>query len=251
MSARPASKGHGHPVLRGIGSAYGIELPGAAPQLRQRRHYGAKPPARAGRPHSSGAVRREARRRRRHSDRWRVPGHGPGYPTSPSARPGPTPQPERRTQPLTPTCLRPRRSRLRPHEDGQRPFRHYALDGALTRAPQQIQAAVDAAGDIDRLVQVDSTVVRAHQHAVAGRNGGGSTDRTTRTTITPSAGPRADRPPESASPTTATPLRDAEVDWALLSRRRVHRPRVVSHGPLLPHIPGAPPSAGISTEGTS
>ncbi|MFJ3673719.1 IS5 family transposase [Streptomyces sp. NPDC090106] len=46
-------------------------------------------------------------------------------------------------------------------------FRRYALDGVFTRALQQIQAHVDAAGDIDWLVQIDSTIVRALQHAAA------------------------------------------------------------------------------------
>ncbi|MGW6526498.1 IS5 family transposase [Streptomyces sp. NPDC054962] len=44
-------------------------------------------------------------------------------------------------------------------------FRRYALDGVFTRALQQIQARADAAGRIDWLVQIDSTIVRAHQHA--------------------------------------------------------------------------------------
>lgn len=53
-------------------------------------------------------------------------------------------------------------------------FRRYALDGVFTRALQQIQAHADAAGDIDWLVQIDSTIVRAHQHAAAtGRKKGG------------------------------------------------------------------------------
>ncbi|MFZ4142694.1 transposase, partial [Streptomyces griseoincarnatus] len=52
-------------------------------------------------------------------------------------------------------------------------FRRYASDGVFTRALQQIQARADAAGDIDWLVQIDSTIVRAHQHAAAtGRKGG-------------------------------------------------------------------------------
>ncbi|MFH9677698.1 IS5 family transposase [Streptomyces sp. NPDC017405] len=56
-------------------------------------------------------------------------------------------------------------------------FRRYALDGVFTRALQQIQAQADAAGDIDWLVQIDSTIVRAHQHAAAtGRKGGGTSD---------------------------------------------------------------------------
>ncbi|MER5297474.1 transposase [Streptomyces pharetrae] len=37
----------------------------------------------------------------------------------------------------------------------------------FTRALQQIQAQANAAGDIDWLVQIDSTIVRAHQHAAA------------------------------------------------------------------------------------
>ncbi|KAB1984268.1 transposase [Streptomyces triticiradicis] len=70
-------------------------------------------------------------------------------------------------------------------------FRRCALDGVFTRALQQIQADADAAGDIDWLVQIDSTIVRAHQHAAATGRKGGSTGRTNRT-ITPSADPEAD-----------------------------------------------------------
>ncbi|MBJ6613740.1 IS5 family transposase [Streptomyces sp. I4(2020)] len=56
-------------------------------------------------------------------------------------------------------------------------FRRYAIDGVFTRALQQIQARADAAGDIDWLVQIDSTIVRAHQHAAAtGRKGGSTGD---------------------------------------------------------------------------
>ncbi|WP_326672651.1 IS5 family transposase [Streptomyces canus] len=46
-------------------------------------------------------------------------------------------------------------------------FRRYALDRVFTQALQQIQACADAVGDIDWLVQIDSTIVRAHQHAAA------------------------------------------------------------------------------------
>ncbi|MFJ8792195.1 hypothetical protein [Streptomyces sp. NPDC102462] len=70
-------------------------------------------------------------------------------------------------------------------------FRRYALDGVFTRTLQQIQARADAAGDIDWLVQIDSTIVRAHQHAVATGRKGGPSGWTNRT-ITPSAGPEAD-----------------------------------------------------------
>ncbi|WP_436839921.1 IS5 family transposase [Streptomyces albogriseolus] len=59
-------------------------------------------------------------------------------------------------------------------------FRRYAIDGVFTRALQQIQARADAAGDIDWLVQIDSTIVRAHQHAAATGRKGGSSGRTNR-----------------------------------------------------------------------
>ncbi|WP_282690116.1 MULTISPECIES: IS5 family transposase [unclassified Streptomyces] len=71
-------------------------------------------------------------------------------------------------------------------------FRRYALGGVFTHALQQIQAHADAAAEIDWLVQIDSTIVRAHQHAAAtGRKRGGGIGRTNRT-ITPSADPEAD-----------------------------------------------------------
>ncbi|MFJ1876892.1 IS5 family transposase [Streptomyces chartreusis] len=59
-------------------------------------------------------------------------------------------------------------------------FRRYALDGVFTHALQQVQAVADAAGDIDWLVQIDSTIVRAHQHAAATGRKRGSTGRTNR-----------------------------------------------------------------------
>lgn len=70
-------------------------------------------------------------------------------------------------------------------------FRRYALNGVFTQARQQVQARADAAGDIDWLVQIDSTIVRAHQHAAATGRKGGPTGRTNQM-ITPSADPEAD-----------------------------------------------------------
>ncbi|MFF4030940.1 hypothetical protein ACFYZ2_14450 [Streptomyces sviceus] len=67
-------------------------------------------------------------------------------------------------------------------------FRRYALNGVFTRALQQIQAHADAVGDVDWFIQIDSTIVRAHQHAAATGRKGGPTGRTNRT-ITPSADP--------------------------------------------------------------
>lgn len=67
-------------------------------------------------------------------------------------------------------------------------FRRYAINGVFTRALRQIQAQADAAGDIDWPVQIDSTIVRAHQHAAPTGRKGGSAGRMSRT-ITPSADP--------------------------------------------------------------
>lgn len=48
-------------------------------------------------------------------------------------------------------------------------FRRWAKDGTLNRMLQAAQAKADAVGDVDWLVSVDSTVVRAHQHAAGAR----------------------------------------------------------------------------------
>ncbi|MQT04389.1 IS5 family transposase [Streptomyces jumonjinensis] len=62
-------------------------------------------------------------------------------------------------------------------------FRRWTLDGTFKRMLRAAQAGTDAAGDIEWLVSVDSTLVRAHQHA-AGARKEGSGPR-------PSAGPEA------------------------------------------------------------
>ena len=62
-------------------------------------------------------------------------------------------------------------------------FRRWALDGTFTRMLAGVQADADAAGDIDWLVSVDSTIVRAHQHAAGAK--GGAVKRTNHK-ITPS-----------------------------------------------------------------
>ncbi|MFF4935349.1 IS5 family transposase [Streptomyces griseofuscus] len=51
-------------------------------------------------------------------------------------------------------------------------FRRWAADGTFERMLRAAQAKADAAGDIEWLVSVDSTVVRAHQHAAGARKGG-------------------------------------------------------------------------------
>ncbi|MFI0929918.1 IS5 family transposase [Streptomyces sp. NPDC021012] len=47
--------------------------------------------------------------------------------------------------------------------------RLWSADGTWERLLQRVQAAADAAGGIDWDVSVDSTIVRAHQHAVGAR----------------------------------------------------------------------------------
>ncbi|WP_371864668.1 IS5 family transposase [Streptomyces antimycoticus] len=51
-------------------------------------------------------------------------------------------------------------------------FRRWAKDGTFERMLRAAQARADAAGDIEWLVSVDSTIVRAHQHAAGARKGG-------------------------------------------------------------------------------
>lgn len=59
----------------------------------------------------------------------------------------------------------------------------------FSRLLRAIQAEKDAAGDIAWLVSVDSTIVRAHQHATGGKKGHAIG---TKRVITPSADPVAD-----------------------------------------------------------
>ncbi|MFB7678516.1 IS5 family transposase [Kitasatospora purpeofusca] len=49
--------------------------------------------------------------------------------------------------------------------------RLWSADGTWERLLQQVQAAADADGEIDWDISVDSTVVRAHQHAAGARTG--------------------------------------------------------------------------------
>ncbi|MFJ9909414.1 IS5 family transposase [Streptomyces sp. NPDC101152] len=51
-------------------------------------------------------------------------------------------------------------------------FRRWAADGTFDRMLRAAQAQAGAVGDVDWLVSVDSTIVRAHQHAAGARKGG-------------------------------------------------------------------------------
>lgn len=63
-------------------------------------------------------------------------------------------------------------------------FRTWALDGTFVRMLAGVWANAEAAGDIDWLVSVGSTIVRAHQHAAGGKGGA---EKRTNHKITPSA----------------------------------------------------------------
>lgn len=85
--------------------------------------------------------------------------------------------------------------------------RLWSADGTWERLLQQLQAAADAVGEIDWDVSVDSTVVRAHQHA---------------------AGARTEPPPALAAPRGASrwntrtklPGRVSSAGWRRWRRRR-------------------------------
>jgi transposase len=68
-------------------------------------------------------------------------------------------------------------------------FRRWALDGTFAAMLAGVQADADAAGDIDWLVSVDSTIVRAHQHAAGAKKGA---RKRAKQKITPSDDPEAD-----------------------------------------------------------
>lgn len=69
-------------------------------------------------------------------------------------------------------------------------FRRWALGCTFTRMLEAVQAQKHAAGDVDWLVSVDSTITRAHQHAAGARKKGQIPQK--RHTLTPSDDPVAD-----------------------------------------------------------
>jgi transposase len=52
-------------------------------------------------------------------------------------------------------------------------LRKWAADGTWEKAFTALLAQADAEGDLDWVVAVDSTIVRAHQHAAGGPSKGG------------------------------------------------------------------------------
>jgi transposase len=78
--------------------------------------------------------------------------------------------------------------------------RLWSADGTWEHLLQQVQAAADVAGEIDWDISVDSTIVRAHQHA---------------------AGARTDPPPARASKGVETSEHQGETSWQSLLARLV------------------------------
>lgn len=76
--------------------------------------------------------------------------------------------------------------RFGPWKGAHNRLRMWAADGTWEKVFTALLAQADAGGDLDWVVAVDSTVVRAHQHVAGARQKGpGPASRT----ITPSAGP--------------------------------------------------------------
>lgn len=98
--------------------------------------------------------------------------------------------------------------------------RLWSGDGTWERLLQQVQAAADGAGEIDWDISVDSTVVRAHQHA---------------------AGARTDPPPAAASKGDEVPEHQGETAWQSLHARLVEVVRKERAWAAL--AAGSPPSS--------
>ncbi len=90
--------------------------------------------------------------------------------------------------------------RFGPWETVYERHRLWSADGTWERLLQQVQAAADAAVEIDWDIAVDSTIVRAHQHA---------------------AGARTDPPPAPATKGAASAEHQDETPWQSLVARLV------------------------------
>jgi transposase len=62
--------------------------------------------------------------------------------------------------------------RYGPWETVYKRFARWEADGTWARIQAHLRAQADAAGELDWDAQIDSTIVRAHQHAAGARKGG-------------------------------------------------------------------------------
>ena len=102
---------------------------------------------------------------------------------------------------------------VRPWKTVYTRFWRWSHDGTLTALVAKVRVIAEAIDELDREVSVDSSIVRAHQHAAGARTTvpprrtqgrpGPATDPPNQM-ITLSDGPAADPPPRSTSPATDT-----------------------------------------------
>jgi transposase len=64
--------------------------------------------------------------------------------------------------------------RFGPWQTAYERLTRWSADGTWARLLTRAQSDADAAGELDRLVEVDSTVVRVHQHGASARRIGGN-----------------------------------------------------------------------------
>jgi transposase len=67
--------------------------------------------------------------------------------------------------------------RYGPWETVYKRFARWQTDGTWARIQASLHTQADAAGELDGNAQIDSTVVRAHQHAAGARKGGSPRSR--------------------------------------------------------------------------
>jgi transposase len=67
--------------------------------------------------------------------------------------------------------------RYGPWETVYKRFARWQTDGTWARIQASLHTQADAAGELDWNAQIDSTVVRAHQHAAGARKGGSPRSR--------------------------------------------------------------------------
>ncbi|MEV6939860.1 hypothetical protein AB0N19_37210, partial [Streptomyces sp. NPDC051132] len=99
-------------------------------------------------------------------------------------------------------------------------LRKWAADGTWEKVFTALLAQADTEGDLDWTVAVDSTIVRARQHAAGARQKG---PRPASRTAMPSDGPGAVRPPRSTSPRTAAADRSPSTVRHMKQRNTVER----------------------------
>jgi len=91
---------------------------------------------------------------------------------------GSPPDPQRHLVPGAQRCpWRDLPERYGPWETVYKRFARWQTDGTWARIEAALRVQADAAGELDWNAQIDSSVVRAHQHAAGARKGGSRRSR--------------------------------------------------------------------------